>query len=374
MTHLSEISTVFRHECDHHDNDDSRRRRALLDIRFGAEVTDHMVVVGWNEESGWHDPRIRPYSQLEMAPTAGALHYGQVVFEGMKAFRDVAGRPHVFRPADHAARFARSAWRLAMPEMPATLFEASLDALLSVDATWIPSGRNTALYLRPMLVATEEALGFHPSREYVFCLFGTPAAPFFQGQRDTIKVWVCRDFVRAAAGGTGEAKCIGNYAGSLLAHRRAKDAGCDQALWLDAQGRSNVEELGGMNVFFVVDEGRPRLITPALSGTILPGVTRDTVLTVARDLGLVTEERAVPIEEVLARSRSGELTEAFACGTAAVLASIGEICDGDQVVRVGTGHAGPIARRLLDRIVDIQHGYVDDYGYWRRPVRGEAGR
>lgn len=353
-------------------DDDGPRREALRNLRFGAAPTSHMASVVFNREFGWHDPRIVPFGAFKISPMSRALHYGQGIFEGMKVYRSPDGSLAAFRPDLHAARFARSAERMAMPPLPQELFIGAVDALLAVDGTWVPEGRGSALYMRPFMFATEEALGFRPSDQYQFCLFGSPAGTYYDGP-PSIRVWVTREFTRAALGGTGAAKCIGNYGGSLLAHTQAVAAGCDQALWLDAVEHEFVEELGGMNVLALFKmAGRAVLVTPPTSGTILDGVTRSTLLDLAGELDLVVEQRPLRLDEVQAGADSGELLEMYACGTAVGLTSIVEVKDGDRISVVGDGQPGPVARMLRERLLDVQHGYSTDHADWRHGVGAVA--
>ena len=272
---------------------DSRRtpadRAALMhDPGFGRVHTDHMVSVRWTEEHGWHDAKLSAYAPLQLDPSAMVLHYGQAIFEGLKGYRQPDGGVAVFRPEENARRFNRSARRLAMPELPEELFVAAVERLVEVDVDWVPTAAGQSLYLRPFMIATEAQVGMRPAHEYLFLLIAFPVTPFFPGEVRPVTVWLSAEYVRAAVGGTGEAKCGGNYAGSLLAQRQAAEKGCDQVVWLDAVERRWVEEMGGMNLFFVfggAGGGPVRLLTPALTGTLLPGVVRDSLLTLAPELG-----------------------------------------------------------------------------------------
>jgi branched-chain amino acid aminotransferase len=355
--------------------DSGRRERALSMLAFGAAASDHMVTIGFDAGLGWHAARLGPYAPFSITPMSRALHYGQSIFEGMKAFRQADGSISVFRAEQHARRFARSAERMAMPPLPTDLLLEAIEHLLAVDGDWVPPGRGESLYLRPFMFASEEALGFRPANEYTFCLFGTPAGAYYGPSTTALKVWIEREYVRAAPGGTGAAKCVGNYGGSLLPHQKAVAAGCDQVLWLDGVTRTHVEELGGMNVFFVHQEGgQVRVSTPPLSGTILDGVTRRSLLELAHDLGFAVEEEPIAIADAVRDAASGSLVEMFACGTAVGVVPIGEMHDGASVTVIGTGKAGPTASTLGSTLLDIQHGADASHPEWRHPIgQGSTG-
>src|SRR5919112_2058234 len=254
---------------------DAERAALMADPGFGRVHTDHMVAIRWDAEQGWHDARLTAYEPLQLDPSSMVLHYGQAIFEGLKAYRQPDGGVAVFRPEENARRFNRSAARLAMPELPVELFLDAVDVLVDTDRAWVPTAEGQSLYLRPFMIATEAQVGMRPAHEYLFLLIAFPVTPFFPGEVKPVTVWLSDEYVRAAVGGTGEAKCAGNYAGSLLAQSQAAEQGCDQVVWLDAVERRWVEEMGGMNLFFVFGD---RLLTPALTGTLLPGVVRDSLL------------------------------------------------------------------------------------------------
>ena len=340
-------------------------RAALLENPgFGKVFTDHMVTVRWTAEQGWHDAQVRARGPFALDPAAAVLHYAQEVFEGMKAYRTADGVA-LFRPEENARRFARSAARMAMPEVPEALFLQAVEALARTDADWIPGGEGS-LYLRPFMFASEAFLGVRPASEYVFCVIACPVGAYFKGGAKPVTVWVSQDYSRAGAGGTGDAKCGGNYAASLLAQAEAIRQGCDQVVFLDAAEHRWVEELGGMNVFFVLDDGV--LVTPPLGGTILSGITRDSIITLARDAGLQVHERPYTFDAWRADAASGLLREVFACGTAAVIAAIGEVRHASGAFAVGDGQDGPITRRLRDQLVGLQRGVHPDRHGWRHPI------
>ena len=340
----------------------AQARAALLeDPGFGRVFTDHMVTVRWTSELGWHDGQVSARAPLSLDPAAAVLHYAQEIFEGMKAYRLADGGVGLFRPAENAARFARSAERMAMPPAPEALFLEAVEALVQADADWIPSGEGS-LYLRPFMFASEAFLGVRPANEYLFCVIASPVGAYFKGGAKPVKVWLSEDYSRAASGGTGAAKCGGNYAASLLAQAEAAANGCDQVIFLDSSEHQWVEELGGMNVFFVLNDGV--LVTPPLGGTILPGITRDSIIKLAADLGLTVDERPYSISQWRSDVASGLLREAFACGTAAVVAAIGELRHRDGSLIIGEGTEGAITSRLRDQLVSIQRGVADDPRAW----------
>ena len=346
-----------------------QREAVLADPGFGRTFTDHMVTAHYDAERGWHDAAVVPYGPLALDPAAMALHYGQSIFEGLKAYRRADGSVTLFRPEQNAARFARSAQRLAMPPLPTQLFLDALTALVGVDEAWVPTGAERSLYLRPFMFATEVGLGVRPSATYLFVLIASPAGAYFPRGVAPVTVWLSEDFTRAAPGGTGEAKCAGNYAASLVAQAEATRQGCDQVVWLDAAHHEVVEEMGGMNLVFVYGPpDRPRLVTPALTGTLLPGVTRDSLLTLARDLGMTAQEGTVTVPAWRADAASGELTEVFACGTAAVVTPVGAVRSraGDWVV--GDGTPGPVTLWLRRELLAIQTGQAADPYGWTVPV------
>jgi branched-chain amino acid aminotransferase len=344
-------------------------RAALLENPgFGKVFTDHMVTLRWTAERGWHEAQVRAREPFAIDPAAAVLHYAQEIFEGMKAYRTERGEVTLFRPLENARRFARSAERMAMPDLPEDVFLEAVEALVRIDADWIPDGPGS-LYLRPFMFATEAFLGVRPAAEYVFCVIASPVGAYFKGGAKPVKVWVSDDYTRAAPGGTGAAKCGGNYAASLLVQAEAARNGCDQVVFLDAAEHRWVEELGGMNVFFVFDGV---MVTPPLGGTILPGITRDSIIELARDAGLRVEERPYAFEDWRADAADGRLREAFACGTAAVIAAIGEVRSSDGAFTIGDGDDGPVTRRLRDELVGIQRGAHNDSRSWRHRVDGVA--
>ncbi|KEZ02294.1 branched-chain amino acid aminotransferase [Burkholderia sp. MSh2] len=336
------------------------REEALRAPRIGTVFTDHMVTIQWTREDGWHDARVRPREPFSLDPASAVLHYAQEIFEGMKAYAQPDGTVALFRPEDNARRFNASATRMTMPSIPEAVFVEALEQLLRVDGAWVPKGEGTSLYLRPFMFASESFLGVRPANRFTFCVIASPAGAYFKGGAEPIAVWVSEHYTRAAKGGTGAAKCGGNYAAGLIAQAEAHRHDCDQVVFLDAAEGRWIEELGGMNVFFVVDGV---LVTPPL-GTILPGITRDSLIRIARKRGLDVEQRPYAFDRWQADAATGRLTEAFACGTAAVIASIGTVRFEDGEFRI-PGRA--LADTLRDELVGIQRGVVaDDFNWtWR---------
>lgn len=344
---------------------DAQREAILANPGFGRHFTDHMVTIQWTEGRGWHDAQLVPYGPVELDPATMALHYGQEIFEGLKAYRRADGRIATFRPEMNARRFQRSARRLAMPELPEELFLEAVEALVSQDRAWVAASDEKSLYLRPFMFATEVGLGVKPASSYLFMLIASPAGAYFAGGVKPVSVWLSTEYVRAAPGGTGEAKCAGNYAASLIAQAQAAAEGCDQVVWLDAHEHRWVEEMGGMNLYFVRGAGDDaRLLTPELTGALLPGVTRDSLLTVAADLGLQAEEGRISIDEWQAGNADGSITEVFACGTAAVITPVGQVKSAAGSWTIGDGTPGPLTLRLREHLLDIQHGHAPDTHGW----------
>ncbi|MFL6744089.1 MAG: branched-chain amino acid aminotransferase [Sphingomicrobium sp.] len=343
------------------------RAKLLADPGFGRVFTDHMAMIEYDEKEGWHDARITARHPFKMDPASPVLHYAQEIFEGMKAYRRPDGGAALFRPDANARRFAKSALRMAMPPLPEAMFLESVRALVRTDREWIPETDNGSLYLRPFMIANGSFLGMRPSTEFIYAVIASSVESYFSSDSPSVSLWVTREYVRAAPGGMGEAKCGGNYAGSLIAQAEAVRNGCDQVVFLDAVERRWVEELGGMNVFFVFADGS--IQTPPLDGTILHGVTRDSLLTLARDMGLTVREEPYSIDQWRADSTSGRVTEAFACGTAAVVTPIGSVKGVDGAFTIGGQSIGPLTLRLRSALVDIQRGEAPDpYGWTDRVV------
>lgn len=338
-------------------------------VGHGDLFTDHLVGASWSPDTGWSRAELAPLGPIPMHPALIGLHYAQVIFEGLKAHRRADGSVAVFRPWDNARRFRRSARRLQMPELPEADFVAAIDKLVAADQEWLPDNPDLSLYLRPLMYASEVNLMLRPSAEYRFLVMAFVAGGFFGDRPEPLSVWVSRTHSRAMPGGTGDVKCAANYGPSFVAQQEAADAGCQQVVWLDAVERRWVEELGGMNLFVVRGEGPgAEVVTPDLTGTLLPGVTRDSLLRIAARLGYRAGTERISIDRLRAECASGRITEMFACGTAAVVTPVGRIRDGGDAWTVGSGEAGPVTMRLRERLLDIQHGLADDPDGWMHPV------
>ena len=346
--------------------DAETRAKVLASPVFGRSFTDHMVVASWTAAEGWHEARLTAYAPTSVDPASVVLHYGQTVFEGLKAYRQPGGGVSLFRPERNAARMVKSARRLALPEFPEDAFVEACELIVRQDQDWVPHGEGASLYLRPFIWATEVGLGVRPSESALFQLIASPAGNYFSGPLRPVSLWLSQEYVRAAPGGTGEAKCGGNYAASLVAQQEAIANGCDQVVFLDAVEHRWLEELGGMNIFLVLDDGT--LVTPDASGTILEGITRDSIITLARELGHGVEERRVDVDEWRKGAVDGRVVEVFACGTAAVITPIGALrWPGGEAV-AGSGEPGPVTMRLRQALMDIQYGRTADTHGWMRPV------
>lgn len=341
------------------------RLKAFENLGFGTLFSDHMAVVRWHVDTGWHDAEVSARKPFQVDPAASVLHYAQEIFEGMKAYKAADGKITLFRPEENARRFNLSAERMAMPELPEEIFLKAVEELVKIDAKWVPEGEGS-LYLRPFMFASEAFLGVRPSREYIFCVIASPVGPYFKGGSKPVTLWVSEHYTRAAPGGTGAAKCGGNYAASLLAQKEASSRGCDQVVFLDAAEHKWIEELGGMNVFFVMDDNT--VVTPPLSGTILPGITRKSIIQLATDSGLTVVERPYSFEEWMADAKSGKMREAFACGTAAVVAAIGTVRHPEGEFVIGNAGTGMETEKLRNQLTGIQRGSVADPYNWVKTV------
>jgi branched-chain amino acid aminotransferase len=334
-------------------------------LGFGSLFTDYILNIDYAPDQGWHSARIEPYGNISLDPATMVLHYGQGVFEGLKAYRRQDGGIQLFRPGDNFERFNYSARKLCMPEIDQNQVMAAMKQLLRLEKDWVPSLPGTSLYIRPAMIATDPYLGVRASFTYRFFIILSPVAAYYAEGFNPIKIMVTRDHVRAVRGGVGDTKTMGNYAASLLAGQEAHDAGYTQVLWLDGVEQKYVEEVGSMNIFFVIDN---QLITPALNGSILPGITRDSVLKLARQWNLPAVERRITIDEVMAAHEAGTLDEIFGSGTAAVISPVGQLKYEDRVIVVREGKVGPIAQRFYDAITDIQYGRSDDPMGWIEPL------
>ncbi|GAA1497708.1 branched-chain amino acid aminotransferase [Paeniglutamicibacter kerguelensis] len=357
----------FTEELSHQRKSDQDRAAILANPGFGDFFTDHTAVIDWTaSEDGvtgtWDNARIEPYGPISLDPAASVLHYGQEIFEGLKAYRHADGTVWTFRPYANAARLNRSAERLALPQLDEDAFVESLRRLVKADVQWVPSGEGEALYLRPFMIATEAFLGVRAAREVSYRVIASPAGNYFGGELKPVGIWVSHNYARAGRGGTGAAKCGGNYAASLVAQLEAEQNGCKQVLFLDPFNDEAVEELGGMNVFFVMKGGK--LVTPRLTGTILEGVTRSSIIQLAKDRGMDVEERTIALGEWREGIANGDIEEVFACGTAAVITPIGVLKNGEEHIGDPEAPAGEVTMALRTELLGIQTGVVADRHGW----------
>jgi branched-chain amino acid aminotransferase len=344
----------------------AERERLLAEPGFGQVFTDHMVTIAWTAADGWHDAQLRPYGPFSLEPGCQVFHYGQEIFEGLKAYRQAGGPIATFRPFANAARFADSARRMGMPELPEDVFTHAIELLVTQDRDWVPTQPEHTLYLRPFMIATHVGLGVsRPSPSYLFAVIASPAGGYFGRKLQPVSVWLADGYIRAAPGGTGAAKTGGNYAGGFVGQLQAIEHGCEQVVWLDAAEHQWVEEMGGMNLFFVHGSGADaRIVTPALTGTLLAGVTRDALLTLGPDLGIPASEAAISVSQWREGCESGEITEMFSCGTAAVLTPVGAVKSTAGNWTIGTGEPGPVTLRLREHLLGLQFGHVPDPHGW----------
>ncbi len=342
---------------------DSEREAIIANPTFGTHFTDHQVVVVWEKDKGWHSAQVIPYGPIMMDPSAAVLHYGQEIFEGIKAYRHEDGSIWTFRPEANARRLQRSAYRMALPELPVDVFVDSLRELIAVDGAWVPSpeGEKT-LYFRPFEIAAENFLGVRAAQRAEYRVIASPVGPYFTGGIKPVSIWIALDSARAGKHGTGEAKTGGNYAASLLAQQKGYENGCSQVLFLDAETATYIEELGGMNLFFVYKDGH--IATPALDGTILHGITRDSIITLLQDRGIKVEQRKVSLAEVREGVSSGEIVEVFACGTAAVVTPVGILKSENEEIVIGGNEPGELTVSIRQELTGIQYGRVPDRHNW----------
>ena len=334
-------------------------------LGFGTLFTDHMLQLDYDPKQGWHAARIEPYAPLPLDPSTMVLHYGQAIFEGLKAFRTPAGNVQLFRPRDNFKRLNRSARALCIPELDEAFALEALKELITVDKTWVPEAPGTSLYIRPTVIATDPYIGVRASHTYRYFVILSPVGAYYPEGFNPVKIWVTRDHVRAVRGGLGEANTPANYAASLYAGEQAHAQGYTQVLWLDGVEQQYIEEVGSMNIFFVISG---ELLTPALNGSILPGITRDSVIALARAWGLKVAERKIGIDEVLEAHRRGTLEEIFGAGTAAVISPVGQLRYGESTLSIGDGKVGAVSERLFKAITDIQYGNAEDAMGWIEPI------
>lgn len=334
-------------------------------LGFGHIFTDHMFVMNYTEGKGWHDPRIVPYGEISIEPSAMVFHYGQSMFEGMKAYRGKDDSIYLFRPDMNAKRANQSNQRLCIPEIPEELFVEAVKAVVDVDRDWVPSDPGTSLYIRPFVIATDAFLGVAPSKTYLFMVILSPSGAYYESGLEPVGIWIEDEYVRAVKGGMGFAKTGGNYAASLIAQVKAHDSGYSQVLWLDGVERKYIEEVGAMNICFKI---AGKVVTPMLNGSILPGITRNSILQVCRDWGYEVEERRISVDELVAAAKDGSLEEVFGTGTAAVVSPVNKLRYEDDVMNIGDGSIGELTQKLYDELTGIQWGEREDTRGWRVTV------
>ena len=331
-------------------------------LGFGKIFTDHMFMMNYTEGKGWHDARIVPFERIPLSPAAMVFHYGQAMFEGLKAYRDANGKAYLFRPDMNAKRANASNERLCIPKIPEEDFVQAVKAVVDVDRDWIPTEKGTSLYIRPFIIATDEFLGVAPSNTYLFMVILSPSGAYYESGLAPVGIWIEDEFVRAVKGGIGFTKTGGNYAASLIAQVKAHDEGFSQVLWLDGVERKYIEEVGAMNIFFKING---TVVTPMLNGSILPGITRDSVINLCKAWGVPVEERRISIDELLEAQNNGTLEEVFGTGTAAVISPVGKLRYMDNVMTIGDGSIGPLSQKIYDTVTKIQWGEADDPFGWR---------
>jgi len=357
------MSVEFHQSLNQYPLPDVAREAILANPTFGTHFTDHQVAIYWEKGRGWHQAEVIPYGPIQLDPSAAVLHYGQEVFEGIKSYRHDDGSIWTFRPAENAKRLQKSAKRMALPELPEELFIQSLHELIKVDGAWVPQPeKEKTLYFRPFIIAAENYLGVRAANRAEYRLIASPVGPYFTGGLKPVKIWIALGSARAGRYGTGEAKTGGNYAASLLAQQEGQDNGCSQVLFLDAETGEYIEELGGMNIFFVKKDGS--VLTPSLDGTILRGITRDSIVTLLEDKNIDVEQRKITLSEIREGMNSGEITEAFACGTAAVITPIGQLISSEETIGDENTEPGALTVSLREELTGIQYGRVEDQHGW----------
>ncbi len=334
-------------------------------LGFGKIFTDHMFIMNYTEGKGWHDARIEPFHDITLSPAAMVYHYGQEMFEGLKAYKNENGEVFLFRPDMNAKRTNATNDRLVIPQIPVEDFVQAVSAVVDVDRDWIPTEPGTSLYIRPFIIATDEFLGVAPSKTYLFMVILSPSGAYYESGLAPVGIWIEDEYVRAVRGGIGFAKTGGNYAASLIAQQKAHDAGYSQVLWLDGVDRKYIEEVGAMNIFFKIDG---KVVTPALNGSILPGITRNSVIEVCKSWGYEVEERKISVDELLQAQKEGKLEEVFGTGTAAVISPVGKLRYQDEVMTIQDGNTGELSLKLYDTITGIQLGRLPDTMGWRVKV------
>lgn len=334
-------------------------------LPFGKIFTDHMFIMDYTEGKGWHDARIVPYGNISLDPSAMVFHYGQEMFEGLKAYKDENNNVYLFRPDMNAKRANDSNDRLCIPQIPEEDFVEAVKAVVDVDRDWVPTDPGTSLYIRPFVIATDEFLGVAPSQRYLFIIILSPSGAYYESGLEPVGIWIEDEFVRAVKGGMGFAKTGGNYAASLIAQVKAHDSGYSQVLWLDGVERKYIEEVGAMNIFFKI---KGKVVTPMLNGSILPGITRNSIIHVCKDWGYEVEERRISVDELVAAAKDGSLEEVFGTGTAAVVSPVNRLRYEDNVMQIGDGSIGELTQKLYDELTGIQWGKREDPYGWRVTV------
>lgn len=334
-------------------------------LGFGNKFSEHMFIMDYDEGQGWHDARIVPYGNISISPAAMVFHYGQEIFEGMKAYKGGDGKVYLFRPEMNARRLNTSNERLVIPPIPEEDFVQAVKAVVDVDRDYVPTDPGTSLYIRPFIIATDAFLGVNVSKSYMFMVILSPSGAYYESGLQPVGIWIEDEYVRAVRGGIGYAKTGGNYAASLIAQEKAHRDGYSQVLWLDGVERKYIEEVGAMNIFFKING---KIVTPELNGSILPGITRDSTITVCKSLGLEVEERRISVDELVSAARSGALQECFGTGTAAVISPVGKLRYVDEVMEIGGGRIGEISQKLYDTITGLQWGAAPDPYGWRVEV------
>lgn len=345
--------------------DQPKSKPDMKSVKFGRSFSDHMFLMDYNSEKGWHDARIVPYGPLSFDMASMVFHYAQEVFEGMKAYRTAEGKIQFFRPFENIKRMANSEERLGMPQMDEDMFLHALKALVEVDKEWVPEESGTSLYIRPFMIATDVGLGVHASDSYMFCIITCPVGSYYPEGINPIKIQIEHEDVRAVRGGTGVAKCGGNYAASIRASERAKKNGFSQVLWLDGVERKYIEEVGAMNIMFKIDG---EIITPSLNGSVLPGVTRKSCIELLKSWGYKVNERLISVDELFEAAKAGKLEEVFGTGTAAVISPVGLLAFNGESVEVSNGKIGELTQRLYDELTGIQWGSKPDTFGWIEPL------
>lgn len=335
-------------------------------LGFGHIFTDHMFLMNYTEGKGWHDARIVPYGNLSLDPSAMVFHYGQEMFEGLKAYRGEDDKIYLFRPDMNAKRTNDTNERLCIPQLPVEDFVEAVKAIVDIDRDWVPADEGTSLYIRPFIIATDEFLGVAPSKTYLFIIILSPSGAYYESGLAPVGIWIEDEYVRAVKGGMGFAKTGGNYAASLIAQVKAHDSGYSQVLWLDGVERKYIEEVGAMNIFFKI---AGKVVTPMLNGSILPGITRNSIIHVCKDWGYEVEERRISVDELVAAAKDGSLEEVWGTGTAAVVSPVGKLRYVDDVMTIGDGGIGELTQKLYDELTGIQWGKKDDPYGWRVEVK-----